>query len=68
MTGNTHALEHQSVAATLAIHTEREILTEPSSGMKGKGRRIALIAGIVMGHAVTLFGPQLLGRWPLAPL
>jgi len=33
-----------------------------------RGRHIILVAGIVMGHVVTLFGPLLLGRWLVAPL
>lgn len=28
-----------------------------------KGRRLVLIAGIVLGHLVTIFGPLLLSRW-----
>ncbi|WP_185751202.1 hypothetical protein [Arthrobacter sp. 31Y] len=68
MTGHTHALEHQPAAQSLSVPLEREIPGGPHPDVAGRGRRIALIAGIVLGHAVTLFGPLLLGRLPLAPL
>ncbi|ABM07458.1 hypothetical protein AAur_4115 [Paenarthrobacter aurescens TC1] len=67
-TGHAQALEHQQVAQRLVHHTGREIPVEPHLRVNEKGRRIALIAGIVLGHVVTLFGPLLLGRWPVVPL
>lgn len=66
--GHAHALEHQPAAQSPAVPLAREIPGGPHPGVAGRGRRIALIAGIVLGHAVTLFGPLLLGRLPLAPL
>ncbi len=35
----------------------------PVFAPSNKGRRVALIAGIVLGHVVTFFGPLLLSRW-----
>lgn len=65
---HVHAVQHQPVTQSPVIHTGLDIPAEPQPKAYGKGRRIALIAGIVMGHLVTIFGPLLLGRWPVAPL
>lgn len=67
-TGHAHALEHQLVVQSPPREIERDVPADSHPRGNGKGRRIALIAGIVLGHVVTLFGPSLLGPWPLAPL
>lgn len=68
MPGHAHALERQHAASSLALNTGREIPIERRPMDKEKGGRFPLIAGIVLGHAVTLFGPLLLGQWPVVPL
>ncbi|UKA49890.1 hypothetical protein LFT48_21095 [Arthrobacter sp. FW305-123] len=68
MTGHAVAPEHKPVAQSHPIWFDRAIAAESYSRGDGKGRRAALIAGIVMGHIVTLFGPMLLGQWPVASL
>ncbi|GEB20013.1 hypothetical protein [Paenarthrobacter aurescens] len=68
MTSQAHAPEQKPGAQSHPIWFDRAIAAEPSSKGGGKRRRTALIAGIVMGHIVTLFGPMLLGQWPLASL
>jgi hypothetical protein len=66
--GHARALEPHPVAQSPALPDIGDIPAETMLRASEKGRRIVLIAGIVLGLVVTMFGPLLLGGWPVGPL